>query len=188
MSLLTIFLLALSLSADAFAVAIATGISQQPVRTKQALSMAFSFGFFQAIMPIMGFLLASLFAKQIMSYDHWIAFILLAYIGGNMIYAGWQWADKGIITKDVFLFRSLVTLGIATSIDALAVGVSLTGNTTDIYLPALIIGVMTFIISYIGLEFGKRWGFYIGSRSEMIWGLILIGIGTHIFIEHLIAA
>ncbi len=90
MSLLTIFLLALSLSADAFAVAIATGISQQPVRTKQALSMAFSFGFFQAIMPIIGFLLASLFAKQIMSYDHWIAFILLAYIGGNMIYAGWH--------------------------------------------------------------------------------------------------
>ena len=90
MSLITIFLIALSLSADAFAVAVATGISQSQIQTKQAFSMAFSFGFFQAIMPIIGFLLASLFAKQIMSYDHWIAFILLAYIGGNMVYAGWQ--------------------------------------------------------------------------------------------------
>ena len=94
MSLITIFLLALSLSADAFAVAVATGISQSSIRTKQALSMAFSFGFFQAVMPIIGFLLASLFAEQIMGYSHWIAFVLLGYIGGNMVYAGWRRADE----------------------------------------------------------------------------------------------
>ena len=185
MSLITIFFLALSLSADAFAVAVATGISQSTIRTKQAISMAFSFGFFQAVMPIIGFLLASLFAEQIMGYSHWIAFVLLGYIGGNMVYAGWQWADEGAVAKDVFSLRSLVTLGIATSIDALAVGVSLTASTTDIYLPALMIGVVTLIASYIGLEFGKRWGHHIGSRSEIIWGLILIAIGTRILIEHL---
>ena len=90
MSLITIFLLALSVSADAFAVALATGISRSSIQTKQALSMAFSFGFFQAVMPIIGFLLASLFAEQIMGYSHWIAFALLGYIGGNMVYAGWR--------------------------------------------------------------------------------------------------
>lgn len=90
MSLITIFLLALSVSADAFAVAVATGISQSKIQTKQALSMSFSFGFFQAVMPIIGFLLASLFAEQFMGYSHWIAFALLGYIGGNMVYAGWR--------------------------------------------------------------------------------------------------
>jgi manganese efflux pump family protein len=86
MSFFTIILLALSLSADAFAVAVGTGISQNKIQKRQSLSMAFSFGFFQAIMPIIGFFAASLFAKQIMDYDHWIAFVLLGYIGGNMAY------------------------------------------------------------------------------------------------------
>lgn len=184
MSFFTIILLALSLSADAFAVAVGTGISQNKIQKKQSLSMAFSFGFFQAIMPIIGFFAASLFAKQIMDYDHWIAFVLLGYIGGNMAYEWWK-PDDAEEKKDMFTLRSLITLGIATSIDALAIGVWLTASTDDIFVPAIFIGITTFILSFIGIEFGKKFGQKIGSRAEIIGGLILIGIGTNILIEHL---
>lgn len=187
MFFITLFFLALSLSADAFAVALGAGISQKSIKMMQALKMAFSFWFFQALMPIIGFFLASIFSKYITSYDHWIAFILLGYIGWNMIYEWWKWEDEVITEKNIFGLKSLITLGIATSIDALAVGVSLTASTKDIFFPALMIGVITFFISYLGVEFGKKWGKHVGSRSEIIGGLILIGIGTKILIEHLIS-
>lgn len=185
MSFFTVLLLALSVSADAFAVAVGAGISQKKIYTRQSLSMAFSFGFFQAIMPVIGFFAASLFSKQIMDYDHWIAFILLGYIGINMIQEWWQWTDTDE-KKDIFSIRSLITLGIATSIDALAIGVSLTASTNTILVPAIIIGITTFILSFIGIEFGKKFGQHIGSRAEIIWGIILIGIGTNILMEHIL--
>ncbi len=186
MSFITLLFLALSLSADAFAVAVATGISQKSIKISEAIKMAFSFWFFQALMPIIGFFLASIFSEYITSYDHWIAFFLLWYIGWNMIYEWWKWNDETIEEKNVFGLKSLITLGIATSIDALAVGVSLTASTQDILFPALMIGLVTFLFSYLGVEFGKKWGNHVGSRSEIIGGLILIGIGTKILIEHLI--
>lgn len=186
MSFITVLLLALSLSADAFAVAVGTGISNKKITTKEATSMAFSFGFFQALMPIIWFYLASLFASIITSYDHWIAFLLLGGIGINMIIEGWNWEDEELgEKKNVFALKSLITLGVATSIDALAVGVSLTAATDNIWYPALMIGMITFVTSYIGLGFGKKFWHHIGSRSEIIGGLILVGIGINILIEHI---
>lgn len=102
-----------------------------------------------------------------------------------MIYEGWKWADEEEEKKDVFSLKSLITLGIATSIDALAVGVSLTASTENIFYPALVIGIITFVASYIGLGFGKKFWHHIGSRSEIVGGLVLIGIGTNILIEHI---
>ncbi len=185
MSFVTILLLALSLSADAFAVAIGTGITQDKVHKKQAISMAMTFGVFQAMMPIIGFYLASLFSSVMNSYDHWIAFILLGYIGSNMIYDGWKRWDKDNIGKNIFSIRSLLILGIATSIDALAVWISLTASTSDILFPASIIGIVTFIMTYLGVNFGKKFAKHMGSRAEIIGWLILIGIGIKILIEHL---
>ncbi|MBX9809231.1 manganese efflux pump MntP family protein [Candidatus Gracilibacteria bacterium] len=185
MSLITNFLLALSVSADAFAVAIGAGISHKYIKITQALGMAFSFGCFQAIMPIIGFQVTTLFPDVIKSYDHWIAFFLLGYIGWNMMAAGYISNKEEKVDKNIFGFKSLLILGIATSIDALAVGASLTASTDNIYIPASIIGLITFIATFIGVKFGSKFSEKIGSRSEIVGGFILIVIGTKILIDHL---
>ena len=184
MSLFTIFLLWLSVSADAFAVAVASSLSQKKVLFKQALSMGIAFWLFQGLMPILGFYLASFFTVIIMDYDHWIAFILLGYIGINMIQEGLSQSDEKM-DKNIFTFRSLLFLSIATSIDALAVGISLTASTDNIYFPALIIAIITGILSFIGVRFWPRIWSKIWSRSEIIGGLILIWIGAKILADHL---
>lgn len=183
MSILSLFFLALSLAADAFAVALGIWMSRQKILMRQALMMAWCFGIFQAIMPILGYSLASLFSEIIRDYDHWIAFILLGYIWGNMIYSGLKKEEESL-EKDVFSLRSLLTLGIATSIDALAVWVSLTATEESIYFPALVIGIITFVASFIALESGKRLSDKLGSYAEVCGGAILIGIGINILIEH----
>ncbi len=185
MNFLQLILLSFSLSADAFAVAVGTGVSRKHILLRQALAMALCFGVFQAIMPIFGYTLASIFATVISAYDHWIAFLLLGYLGGNMIYAGWKCDDDEEETREVFSFWTLITLGIATSIDALAVGVSLVATEKSILFPAIIIGIITFLCSFIGVEFGKKFGKHIGSRAEILGGIILIGIGIKILVEHL---
>jgi putative Mn2+ efflux pump MntP len=185
MSYIAIILLAFSVAADAFAVSVATGISERKIRKQDAFRMAFSFWLFQAVMPIIGFMVASMFARVIGAYDHWIAFGLLLYIGGNMTYEWWRRDDENKEVKNTFSIQSLIILGIATSIDALAVGVSLTATTDNILLPALCIGGVTFVLSFIGVEFGKRWWEQIGKNAEIIGGLVLIGIGTKILISHL---
>ena len=185
MHFLQIFLLALSLSADAFAVAVWAWISQKHINIKNALMMSGCFWFFQAFMPIIGFIAASLLPKFIMDYNYLIAFVLLGYLGGAMAYTGWKWEDEDTIKKDIFSFSFLLVLGIATSIDALAVGVSLTATETSILFPALIIGIITFGISFIGVEFGKKFWTQIGSRAEIIWWLVLFGIGANILLEHI---
>ncbi len=186
MSIVTIFLLSFSLAADAFAVAIWAGIIHKKVNIRESISMAFSFGFFQALMPILWFLLASIFAKQIMEYDHWIAFFLLGYIGWNMISAWYSKDEDQKLDKNIFWIKSLLILGIATSIDALAVGVSLTASTDDIYIPAMTIWVTTFVLSFIWVRFGSKFWDKIWSKAEIIGGAILIMIGTKILIEHLL--
>lgn len=185
MNFFQLILLSFSLSADAFAVAVGTGVSRKTILFRQALLMALCFGMFQAIMPIIGYSLASLFSQIITAYDHWIAFLLLGYLGGNMMYAGWKCSDDEEEKRDIFSLGSLITLGIATSIDALAVGVSLVATEKSIFFPAFIIGIITFVLSFIGVAFGKKFGKHIGSRAEILGGCILIGIGTKILIEHL---
>lgn len=187
MNLITILLLAISLAADAFAVSVATGISEKKVSFKNAIKMSFGFWFFQALMPIIWFFLAGFFSEIIRDYDHWIAFILLTYIGGNMASSGWKGSDMNIqSSKNTFGWKSVFILSVATSIDALAVGVSLTASISNIWIPALFIGVITFFLSFLGIEFGKKWGTKIGNRAEIIGGCILILIGCNILREHLI--
>ena len=187
MSILTILFLAISVSADAFAVAIWAWISQKHIRITQALWMALSFWFFQAIMPIIWFQITTLFPDGIKDYDHWIAFFLLGYIGWNMMAAWYIENEEEKVDKNIFGFKSLLILGIATSIDALAVGASLVASTDDIYLPALIIWITTFIATFVWVKFGSKFSEKIGSRSEIIGWFILIVIGIKILIDHLFA-
>ncbi len=187
MSLFIIILIALSLSADAFAVAVGAGIVQKHLRQKDAWSMAISFGVFQALMPMIGFEAALFLPEAIKHYNFWIAFVILAYLGAKMAYEGWSGDDGGEKEKDIFGLQSLLILGIATSIDALAVGVSLTATTESILLPAVIIGIVTFILTYIGVYFGKSLGTHMGSRAEIIGGVVLIGIGCKILIEGILS-
>ena len=180
----TIILLALSLSADAFAVSLTAGVSEKQINSKQAIKMALSFWIFQAIMPIFWFLLASLFSSELLSYNYWIAFILLSYIWINMIKEGFVWWDESNKKWNIFALKSLITLWIATSIDALAVWVSLTATTQNIYIPALFIWIITFIVSYIWVEFWKKFSNTIWSKSEILGWLILIWIWINILINH----
>lgn len=184
MNILTLLLLSTSLAADAFAVSVATGISEKKISLKNALKMSFSFGFFQAMMPILGFFLAGIFFVYIQNFTHWIAFFLLVYIGGNMIREGLNTDASEEKNKNTFSLRSILLLSIATSIDALAVGVSLRATTPDIWSPAIMIGMVTFFLSFLGIEFGKKWGTKIGKRAEIIGGSILILIGFKMLLDH----
>lgn len=185
MSYITLLFLAISVSADAFAVSIGVGITEKRISQKQAFSLALTFGLFQAIMPIIGFFLASLFEKSISNYDHWLAFWLLGYIWWAMIFQWWKWWEDGIIGKNILALRSIIVLGIATSIDALAIGISLTATTPSIFFPALVIWIITFAVSYIWVEFWRKLGKKVGSHSEIIGWLVLIVIGTNILLQHL---
>lgn len=185
MSFITTLLLALSVSADAFAVAIWAWISHKHIKLTQALWMALSFWFFQAIMPIIGFQITTLFPDVIKNYDHWIAFLLLGYIWWNMMAAWFNSNEEEKVDKNIFGFKSLLILGIATSIDALAVGASLTASTDNIYIPASIIWLVTFMTTFIGVKFGSKFSEKIGSRSEIVGWFILIVIGIKILIDHL---
>lgn len=192
MSLLDILLLAVALAMDCLTVSIVSGVIQFTVYNKPLtvnLRMAIFFGFFQAMMPLIGWLGVSHFQSYLEAYDHWIAFGLLAFIGGRMI-----WESFGSDEEQHFNPRKLRTqllLAIATSIDALAVGISFacTGYTSlgQLTLPLIIIGVVSFLFSLIGYQLGTRFGRSIAHRlkPELLGGVILIGIGVKILAEHL---
>jgi manganese efflux pump family protein len=184
MDLITITLIAVGLSMDALAVSIAKGMSVTSNRWKPALLLAGLFGIFQALMPVIGWLLGLGFADLIMGVDHWIAFGLLGFIGGKMILDGFkdEKEEDGRLTMPIAL-----TLAVATSIDALMVGVSFAFLETSILLPIAIIGLITFVLSLLGFVFGSRLGKVFGSRIEIVGGIILIAIGLRILIEHLTA-
>lgn len=186
MQTLTILLIALGLSMDAFAVAITFGLTMQVLRIRYALRIALFFGAFQALMPIIGYL-AGLSIRGFMSgFDHWIAFALLAFIGSKMIYESYALDEdeKSMNPQDLLL---LLTLAIATSIDALAVGISLSFLKINIVQPAMIIGMVTFLLSFLGVLIGKSMGHLFEKKIEILGGLILIGIGLKILLEHLFA-
>lgn len=184
MNTLTIIIIALGLAMDAFAVSITSGIAIKRLRIRYALRIAFFFGAFQAIMPVIGWFAGLGMRDFISAIDHWIAFTLLLIVGGKMIYESTVMAGEEKNERDPLNLYVLVILSVATSIDALAVGLSLSFINVAIITPAVIIGVITFILSFLGVYVGDRFGHFFESRIEILGGIILIGIGIRILIEH----
>ena len=184
MQLTVVLLIAVGLSMDAFAVSVVTGSVYRKLKVRHALRMALFFGGFQAVMPIIGFLAGLGLKGLISAYDHWIAFGLLIFVGGKMIYESLkiESAEKNLDPSNLLV---LLALSVATSIDALAVGISLSLLAASIVGAAAIIGLVTFGLSYIGILIGKRFGHFFESKIEILGGLILIAIGLKILIQHL---
>jgi putative Mn2+ efflux pump MntP len=176
---------AIGLAMDATAVAVATSISLGRVSRRQVFRFAFHFGFFQAVMPIVGWLAGRGFYSHIRQWDHWIAFGLLALIGFKAIYDAWKGEDP-TSRRDPTRGWSLVLLSVATSIDALAVGLSLVALGVSIWYPSLIIGLVTALMTMLGMLLGARLGTRLGHRMKATGGIILVGIGFKILIEHLL--
>ena len=183
MSFIDIFLIGVALSMDAFAVSICKGLSVNKVEPKHLLTCGIYFGGFQAIMPLIGFLLGFKFEKLIVSVDHWIAFILLALIGGNMIKEALSGDEEE--ENASFSFRTMIPLAVATSIDALAVGISFAFLGVDIVEAAVLIGITTFVLSGVGVYVGNIFGAKYKSKAEIVGGVVLILIGLKILLEHL---
>jgi putative Mn2+ efflux pump MntP len=184
MDFITIIFIAVGLAMDAFAVSITSGFVIKRFKIDHALRIAFFFGTFQAIMPVVGWLAGYGFRDLISDIDHWIAFALLSGIGFKMIYESTTMEpDERRVER--FTIYMLLMLSIATSIDALAVGLSLSFLNISIINPVIIIGIVTFLFSFIGAFIGSRFGHFFESKIEVLGGLILIGIGIKILIEHL---
>ena len=183
MNIIDIFLIGVALSMDAFAVSICKGLSVKKVSAKHVLTVGVYFGGFQALMPTLGFLLGYKFESFITSIDHWIAFILLALIGGNMIREALGKDDEH--ENDDFSVKAMLPLAVATSIDALAVGVTFAFLQVDIVPAIAIIGCTTFVISLAGVYVGNVFGARYKSRAELTGGVILVLIGLKILLEHL---
>jgi len=170
---------------DAFAVAIATGIVLGSVSGRQTFRLAFHFGLFQFLMPVIGYLAGMTVERYIKGYDHWLAFGLLGYIGGKMVYEGIRTGEEGGNGKDPTRGMSLVVLSVATSIDALAVGISLgVLHTEGIVYPGVVIGIVACTFTAAGLHLGKRLGNVFGKRMEVVGGLVLVAIGVKILFDH----
>ena len=184
MGLVELFLLAVGLSMDAFAVSVCKGLSTQKLKWKHYLTIGLWFGGFQALMPTIGYFLGSTFEAYITSVDHWVAFVLLSLIGGNMLREGLSKGDPEE-SNSSFSFKTML-LAIATSIDALAVGITF-ALLPDVDLPAAVsfIGATTFILSAVGLKVGNVFGLKYKSRAEIAGGIILILLGVKILLEHL---
>lgn len=182
MGLMELFLLAVGLSMDAFAVSICKGLSVQELKVKHALLVGLYFGGFQALMPVIGYFAGNSFADLISSYDHWIVFALLLLIGGNMIKEAFD-EEEGI--SDSFDVKTMFLLAVATSIDALAVGVSFAFLKVNIFYAAAFIGVTTFICSVVGIKVGNLFGSRFKAKAEIAGGIILIFIGCKVLLEHL---
>ena len=183
MNFIDIFLIGIALSMDAFAVSICKGLSVKKVSAKHVLTVGVYFGGFQALMPTVGFLLGYKFESFITSIDHWIAFILLALIGGNMIREALGKDDEH--ENDDFSVKAMLPLAVATSIDALAVGISFAFLGVDIVPAALLIGITTFVLSGVGIYVGNVFGAKYKSKAELLGGAVLILIGLKILLEHL---
>lgn len=184
MTVFEIFLIGIGLSMDAFAVSVCKGLSAGKVGFKHMALAGVWFGGFQALMPLIGYFLGSTFEKYITSVDHWVAFVLLALIGGNMLREGFSKEEENI--NPSFSFKTMIVLAVATSIDALAVGITF-ALLPDVNIVAAVsfIGATTFILSAIGLKVGNIFGTKYKSKAEIAGGIILILIGLKILLEHL---
>ena len=186
MSLLELALIAIALSMDAFAVSITEGVRMPTLKYSHALKLAFFFGLFQAFMPILGYMAGASVHVFIESIDHWVAFALLAFIGLRMIIESCSRATCDSKPQCQSGFKALCILSLATSIDALAVGISLAIQHANIFFCAVIIGITTFAISFLGVALGRKLGCVFQKKAEIGGGLVLIGIGLNILLEHLI--
>lgn len=183
MSIIEILLIGIGLSMDAFAVSICKGLSVGKMKLRHALIAGLYFGGFQALMPTIGYLLGSQFESLIASVDHWIAFVLLALIGANMIREAL--GDGEDDKNSSFSFRVMIPLAVATSIDALAVGITFAFLGVSIVTAAVLIGCTTFIISAAGVKIGNVFGTKYKKKAEITGGIILILLGIKILFEHL---
>lgn len=186
MNILTTFFIALALSMDAFAVSIASGVIVKKQKILHALKLGISFGFFQMVMPVIGWMGGRSFVRFVENFDHWLAFGLLSFIGVKMIIEAGK-MDALEKSDSKVSFKILIILSIVTSIDALAVGLSLSFLKVAIILPAIVIGVITFFMSYAGFFIGNKFGEIFEKKIEIVAGLILIGIGLKILFAHLFA-
>ncbi len=184
MNLLSLLMLAVGLSMDAFAVAVCKGLALKKITFRHALIVGLWFGGFQALMPLLGFLLAAQFREAIAAYDHWIAFGLLVLMGGNMIREA-VFEKEEAETDSALSFRSMLPLAIATSIDALAVGVTFAFLDVRIVPSVTLIGVTTLILSMIGVKMGSLFGAKYEKKAEILGGVILILLGIKTLLEHL---
>lgn len=183
MELFEIIAIGIGLAMDAFAVSICKGLSMKKIDWKKAIIIALYFGIFQALMPILGYFLGSTFSSFVQSVDHWIAFILLAIIGGNMIKDSTD--DEVEKRNDKVDVKTMLLLAIATSIDALAVGVTFAFFEVNLLLSISIIGIITFVLSFLGVIIGNKFGDKFQNRAELAGGIVLIIIGLKILLEHL---
>lgn len=183
MDILELLLIAVGLSMDAFAVSVCKGLSVQRLKPRHYLLTGAWFGGFQALMPSIGFLLGSAFERYIVSFDHWIAFVLLAFIGGNMVKE--SFSGDGECHDGSFSVRTMFLLAVATSIDALAVGVTFAFLQVDLIPAVTLIGVCTFLLSAAGVKIGHLFGVKYKSRAELLGGAVLVLIGLKILLEHL---
>ena len=186
MGLLTIILIALALAMDAFAVSVASGIAIKELRIRHALIIGAWFGLFQAVMPVLGWVSGIGLRSLITGIDHWIVFGLLFLIGCKMIYESFQ-LDPMKSRTDPMQIHVLFSLSIATSLDAFAAGVSFAMLGISIITPIIIIGAVTFVLSFMGVLLGDRGSHFFEKRMEMAAGIILIAIGVKILIDHLMA-
>lgn len=184
MGIIELFVIAVGVSMDAFAVSICKGLSISKVRSRYVYRTALWFGGFQALMPLIGYFVGVHFADLVSEVDHWIAFVLLSLIGANMVKESF---DKKIEENPDFSFRTMFAMAVATSIDALAVGVSFAFLKVDIWTSVLIIGITTAAFSGVGVLIGNVFGSRYKSKAELLGGFILIAMGLRILITHLAA-
>lgn len=183
--ILQLVLLGVSLSFDTFAVSVSTGLRDSKIKFENAIQIAFVLAFFQSLMPFMGWLIGSQIEKYIENADHWIAFGLLFILGIKMITDSYR-GENGKESVNPMLFSTLILMALATSIDALIVGLSLAFTDYNIYLTIFIIGIITFLVSMTGMLLGKNINEKFGRRAEIAGGLILIAIGLKILLDHLL--
>lgn len=185
MNISELFLLAVGLSADAFSASVCEGVRMKKINRMGAVLTALFFGMFQAGMPLMGYFLGSRFSEVTSAYDHWIAFVLLGVIGGKMVWEAFHPEQNNEKTYN-FSLKEIVVLSIATSIDALAVGIVFSAQKTNILFSVSIIGIVTFLLSLGGVVIGNRFGEKYGNKAEAVGGIVLIFIGVKLLLQDIL--
>lgn len=186
MELITLILLSIGLSVDSFAVSVSTGVIISEITFRKATRIAFSLAIFQAVMPLIGWVIGTRIESFVKNFDHWLAFGLLAIIGGKMIVESLKTHQEDGKKQNPLELKVLLGMSLATSIDALVVGISFGFIKVDLWLATFIIGFTTFVFSMLGILFGKKIGGQFGKKMEIVGGIVLILIGAKILLDHLL--